>query len=253
MGINLEIARMAVSQIEEPEPELALEWINSHRDEIEILERAHVNRGIQQSNRRLSKQPEAGAIQEIETTALSDKMGPLLKNLIKDVLMPNMYSEYSDLIQNMFIEAIDRFEKDESRLKNYTNLSGITIDQFISGLTIVDGKVTSANENRAAIQLNLLKSIIYKGHNKKDIRAKYLAKTFISDLLGLLEFVTASELNELKQKIIESGLSIVCMTMPNKKKEGVDRSKQIGGVLSVLLKITEGLHRMKNPLKRKVV
>lgn len=63
-------------------------------------------------------------------------MGPLLKSLIKDVLMPNMYSEYSDLIQNMFIEVIDRFEKDDSRLKNYIQLSSLTIDQFIAGLTI---------------------------------------------------------------------------------------------------------------------
>jgi hypothetical protein len=62
-------------------------------------------------------------------------MKGLLKQLIKDILRPNMYSEYSDLIQNMFIEAIDRFEKDESRLSNYSQLSKLIIKDLLGNLT----------------------------------------------------------------------------------------------------------------------
>jgi hypothetical protein len=44
-----------------------LEWINNHRDDIETMERAHLNRSVHQSSRnRLSQQPTVGAIQEIE-------------------------------------------------------------------------------------------------------------------------------------------------------------------------------------------
>lgn len=62
----------------------------------------------------------------------------------------------------------------------------------MAGLVRVDGKLVSFEQNRSAIQLNLLKSIIYKCHNKKDIRQNYLGKSLISDLLDLLEFISES-------------------------------------------------------------
>lgn len=92
MGVNREIASLAVSHVEEPDPELALEWIQNHRDDIDLLERAHMSRA--QAGRRLAPQPQAGAIQEVDPSpsVLSEKMSPLLKTLMKDVLLPNMYS-----------------------------------------------------------------------------------------------------------------------------------------------------------------
>lgn len=41
------------------------------------------------------------------------------------------------------------------------------------------------------------------------------------------------------------------MTMPNKKKEGIDRSKQMISILSVLLKLTKCLHQL--GARRKVI
>lgn len=164
-----------------------------------------------------------------------------------------MYSEYSELIQNMLIETIDRFEKDDSRLKNYVALSELTIGQFLTGMVRTADKLTSFDENRVAVQLTLLKSIIYKCHNKKEVRTEYLGKPFISCLLELLELISSAELNDSRQKILEAGMSIICMTMPNKKKEGADRSSQIAAILSVLLKITDGFPPMKDQTRRKVM
>lgn len=54
---------------------------------------------------------------------LAEKMMPLIKPLIKDVLMGNLYNYKSDLIQCMIIEAIDRHEEEEKRLSNYSSLA----------------------------------------------------------------------------------------------------------------------------------
>ena len=42
-----------------------------------------------------------------------------LKTLMQNVLMPNLYSDENVLIQSILIEVIERFEEEESRIKNY--------------------------------------------------------------------------------------------------------------------------------------
>lgn len=58
MGIQMEVAHLALSNVDDHDPEAALEWINENRDEIDNLERAQYSRTMHQSvNRR--KQSEA--------------------------------------------------------------------------------------------------------------------------------------------------------------------------------------------------
>lgn len=67
-GFAMDIARIALSRIEDPDPDLAMEWIGENTEEIQNLERNAAERQTQHINRRrLRSDPvDAGAIQEVE-------------------------------------------------------------------------------------------------------------------------------------------------------------------------------------------
>lgn len=66
----------------------------------------------------------------------------------------------------------------------------------------------------------LLKLIIEKCQTKKEIKELYLSGKFFVELLSLLQFICKHEkkISLLEEKIIESGVSIVTLLMPGKRK-----------------------------------
>ena len=182
----------------------------------------------------------------IDPVHLKEELKPILKNLIKDTLLKNLYSEHSQLIEKLLFRAIAEFVKVDLRIKNYTELANIVIKEFTDGLIRKEGEIEAYPEDRVLIQLNLLRSIVSQCHTRKDMRVKFLGESFMVDLVSLVEFIVRTQdSSEQRDKIVESGLFIICVMMPNKKKEDCDRSKQIVAVLSLLLRITERLRQMK--------
>lgn len=98
-----------------------------------------------QARKKPNEPTDPNTIVEVDVSNLAEKMMPQLRKLIKDFLLVNLYSDYSELIQTILIECIERFDKEESRLKNYKLFLEKVKEDFFASETKKDGVIAEIN------------------------------------------------------------------------------------------------------------
>jgi hypothetical protein len=75
----------------------------------------------------------------------------------------------------MLIESIEKFEKEDTKLRHYKQLLERIIKDMVEATMKFDGVLRLINQEKINIDMSLLKLVIEKCQTKKDIKEMYLS------------------------------------------------------------------------------